>query len=318
MDSLKFKYVALISLLFLALSCGPSARYITLEESVKARYPVEFEGKTIALFFTPSGSESKGLAPLYNDSLFMESVVRGIANNLEHKLKLPSESIWSFALDEIGAIDREYIRELAFVANSDLLFLLDTLSIETVGVEKRYYITPSGEGREGSFLLGEVRSSLRLFSAREATEIVTLHQVDTAYMELFSRSDFRVENFPTVMERGVPTIGVQLGEELSNLLFPSWHSVERKLWLYPTTSWKEALLYASKMRWEEATKIWMGSTHEKDRIKVAAATYNLAVASELTERLELAIKWIDRSLELHPLPGAQAYKLYLIEKFQKE
>lgn len=301
--------------------CGPIPQLLYVERSVAAENPVDFEGKSVSLFVTVDTTEYSGSEYIsFNDSLYMVSMATGIASELEKKFSLNEGAILVFNHYPASwerEYDMEYIHNLSFVSNSDLVFILDSLTItlpELVLREK----TSEG-GYSSTFAGAGLYSSLKLYDGLTADLLQNISRNDTIYWELLTRSEIREESIINRVNASLGPVTESLGSEIAGTMFPTWREQERILYLFSGDKWWSAYDSATVFKWDDAVEVWLSITEkEDDVVKIAAAAFNLAVASELNGRTALALEWIDVSIENHVLKGAIEYKKYLLEKIEKE
>ncbi len=73
-----------------------------------------------------------------------------------------------------------------------------------------------------------------------------------------------------------------------------------------TVKFIKASNYASNNNWREAVKIWKQFTNHKNTSVISRAYFNLALASEANGQIDIAITWINKSLNL----GNKKAKIY--------
>jgi hypothetical protein len=301
--------------------CGPIPQLLYVESSVSAENPVDFEGKSVSLFVTVDTTEyDRGEYISFNDSLHMVSMATGIAAELERRFSLEEGAIFVFnhyPLPQERVYEMEYIQNLSFVSNSDLVFILDSLviTLPELVLEER----TNESGYASRYAGANLFSSLKLYDGYTADLLQDISRSDTIYWELLTRSEIREESIINRVNASLDSVTESLGSEIAGTMFPSWREQERILYLFSGEKWWSAYDSATVFKWDEAVDVWLSiSENENDVVKIAAAAFNLAVASELTGRINLALEWIDVSIENHVLKGAIEYKKYLLEKIEKE
>ena len=78
--------------------------------------------------------------------------------------------------------------------------------------------------------------------------------------------------------------------------------------------WEEAYELAADFRWTEAIDKWMEVVESRNPKKSAFAAYNIAIGCEMVERFDLALKWLDYSLEIYPIKEVKLFREYIKEK----
>ena len=311
------KAVVLLVIIVSVYSCGPVATVLNIESRMPAKYPVELENRSIALFVSVDTSANSGNYLSENDSLHMVAISTGIAQEIENKLTLEEGAVYVFnhypGKDRI--YDLQYIQDLSFTSNSDIVIIVDSLKI---GFPKLIndFTNPMGETYSRNFIFASVSSNIKVFDGTSAVLLSNITQKDTVYWELLSRNEVREEAMFNKVNSSVDVIANDVGKELVAEMFPSWVEQQRTLYSYRNQEWIKAHNFANKFLWKEAMDIWLKETAGKDNVKAAAAAFNMAVACELTDRIDLALEWIKVSYKSCPLPGVVSYKQFLTEKFE--
>ena len=117
----------------------------------------------------------------------------------------------------------------------------------------------------------------------------------------------------------MPETAEYLGSLAAKFTQPQWETQERVLFFFSSAPWYKALEHAFMFEWEEAQNIWLMLTKEnKNHKKVAYAAYNLAVASEMMGRFDLAKEWLDMSGKYLKIPEVKYYMQILDERKQQQ
>lgn len=309
--------ICLLVLTMSVYSCGPVVTYFNIESRVPAQYPVALENKSIALFVSVDSSINRGDFLSQNDSLQMISVATGIAQELENKLELDEGTVFVFSHypGNERTYDMEYIQHLSFTSNSDIVIVLDSLGIGFPKVLKN--VATTSDTYKNSFFYAPVFSEIKVYNGITANLLTHIKQIDTVYWEILSRSDVSEKAMLHKVNSSIDAIALNIGENMATKMFPSWVEQQRSLFRYSNREWSRAHDLALQFKWEDAMQIWLKETSGADNVKVAAAAFNMAVACELTGRLELALEWIKLAQKSFPsLPRVVSYKQFLTEKFE--
>ncbi len=312
------KAVVLLIIIMSVYSCGPVATVLNIESRIPARYPVDFENRSIALFVSDDALPNSGDFLSQNDSLLMVVVATGIAKEFERKLSMDEGSVLVFNHypGNERVYDIKYIQDLSFISNSDIVVILDSLRI---GVPKVLdnIATVSKEVYGSYFMYAPVFSETKVYDGTTAELLTNIRQNDTVYWELYSRNDLRDAVMLSTVSNSSSSIAQSVGQQIVGKMFPSWIDQQRILFVSSKSESSNAYNLAIQFEWDKAMTIWLKETSHKDNIIVAAAAFNMAVACELTDRLDLALEWIDLSYKSYPmLPGVVSYKQFLKEKFE--
>ncbi len=312
------KQVILSLLVLILTSCGPTVRFFNVDEKVPARYPVNFDNKSISVFISLSKNELSPEQMFLNDSLQMLNLGTAIASKLERELYLDEGGVYVFNHypDKSSAIDPGYIMALANKSNSDIIVTIDTLEVlKTIIISD--FIADNASRYRSNYLLAPIRTVVNVYDGITTERIQRIDIRDTVYWEILSRSDVRDASVRLKAAESMKSVSSTLGEDIAAKMFPDWITIQRSLFTLPGPGWSRAYNLSTEFKWKEAIDIWMEEIDLKDPVVSSVAAYNIAVACELTDRIELALKWVDVSMKYYKLPRIQNYKNRLIEKLEK-
>ncbi len=132
------------------------------------------------------------------------------------------------------------------------------------------------------------------------TNVLNLNGAGRSYREAFA-------NLPNVRE-AIADLAYQAGQQHAYHIFPIWDEVSRIYFINTLDQkMKEAEDLAKKNQWMDAAAIWRDITLSKNKKKAAYAAFNMALASEINDKLDLAESWLKRSLELYGSPVTRNY-----------
>ncbi|MDP3397650.1 MAG: DUF6340 family protein [Bacteroidales bacterium] len=313
------KFVILVPVLtYLLCACAPVTEIINVEARIPAEYPIDFNEKSVAVFFSVT-DEMPDESFLYkNDSILMQQLATGIASTIEKNLLLDEGGVFVFKHfpDANTVYDMSYIHELSFNSNSDIIIIVDSVEVGHIGLLDgvKHNFTTNYISR---YIFAPFRSSIKVYDGITAKSLAYINQSDTVFWEILSKNDLRPEVMAVRARQSMPNVSRSIGEEVVKALFPTWQAQKRTLYLYPTQAWINAANYAKEFKWKEAMDFWLKQSKDKDPVKAAVAAYNIAIACELTDRHELALEWAEFSLKRYVLPGVSDYKQLLTEKLEK-
>ena len=141
------------------------------------------------------------------------------------------------------------------------------------------------------------------------TNVLTLNGAGITYREA-------VANLPNVRE-AVSDLAYQAGQHHAYHIFPIWDEVTRVYFVNGMDGkMKEAEKLARKNKWMDAAAIWRNMALSNNRKKAAYAAFNMALASEINDKLDLAESWLEKSLRLHDSPVTRNYLWIIRERIQ--
>jgi len=116
-----------------------------------------------------------------------------------------------------------------------------------------------------------------------------------------------VADLPDI-RKSIEDMSYQTGQHNAYRIFPVWNEVTRIYYknnLYKKM--KQANKLAMENHWMEAAAIWKGLTYSSNKQLAAKAAFNMALASEINDKLDLAESWLIMSMKLYPNPVTGNY-----------
>lgn len=107
--------------------------------------------------------------------------------------------------------------------------------------------------------------------------------------------------------------GVKLGEHIS----PSWNTKTRFLINCEYYDFQNAIIYAKNNQWDKAIELWKKYPYGKKKRLAAYAAYNLAIASETMDLIDVALEWAAKSYLLKKDDYVKKY-IELLERRKSE
>lgn len=99
-----------------------------------------------------------------------------------------------------------------------------------------------------------------------------------------------------------------LGNKSAERIFPAWEDVNRIYFIHLTNKeMVKAELFAKENQWKEAARIWNNLSRSGKPGLAARAAFNMALAAELNDDLDLAEQWLMKSLEIKPYRMTRDY-----------
>lgn len=112
-------------------------------------------------------------------------------------------------------------------------------------------------------------------------------------------------------------IAYGIGKKYAWRITPGLKTHQRFYYLSNDSDIQKGHEYASQGMWATAARYWIKLTDDENKRKAYISSFNMALASEMEGRLEIALYWIDKALEKHPTLEAINYK-NILEQRQKD
>jgi hypothetical protein len=108
------------------------------------------------------------------------------------------------------------------------------------------------------------------------------------------------------------------GYKYSRRITPGWFDAERYLYRSGPGEMQQAAKLAISGNWDDAGVIWEDLLHSEKIKTRAKAAFNLAVKSEGEDKLDEAVRWAEKSIELYPEKHTVEYlNLLLMRELKK-
>lgn len=319
---LKNLALVLISAALLS-SCGPVVHFFNVDERVPATIPVEFEEGNIAVFSTiASLTDTSGYKTerFDYDSLLMVKIAAGIAGGIENNLALDSGTVPVY--NHYGDKNRDllnpdYIKTLSLNSNSQIMFVIEDLKVEPLKVLNfkgaLMNVNPSV-----SYVYIPVSVEVSVYDGINLAILGSHNLRDTIYWEIFSNQDLKDNLIQARLYGSLLNISESIGGQIAQKFFPTWDPQERYIYTFGNSQWNSALRYSDEFKWREAMHIWLEEVETTNRMRAAAASFNIAVSLEMMEKYDLAIDWLNYAEKCFPLEGMDGYKSILTRKLEKQ
>jgi hypothetical protein len=102
--------------------------------------------------------------------------------------------------------------------------------------------------------------------------------------------------------------------KLSLQIAPHWEGVDRMYFSYINHDFAVAADLIMRNKWIEAIRIWREYENDRNPKLAAAACYNIALACEAQGKIDIAIGWLEKSIEKYPFFNANNYLDILKER----
>ncbi|MDR0683033.1 MAG: DUF6340 family protein [Dysgonamonadaceae bacterium] len=104
--------------------------------------------------------------------------------------------------------------------------------------------------------------------------------------------------FKELPETLMTELAYNMGEKLAYQIVPSWATKKRVLYVEQSSRMREAFAFTKTGQWNRAESLWLvefdKKTKNRDKAKIAN---NIAVANEIQDRPEAALRWAEKAKE---------------------
>ncbi len=158
-------------------------------------------------------------------------------------------------------------------------------------------------------------ADFRFYDVKRQTVLDRFTVSDTLFLDNVAYGwDRCLQAFPDRAGAFVQIAG-QLGKKYASRLSPSLRTENRFYFLLPNNSdFQKAAEYARQGLWATAARYWIKQATGRKKRLSALASFNMALASEMQGKLDIALYWIDQSLLRRQTPEAQKYRNILLQR----
>lgn len=240
---------------------------------------VKVSSDSIAIFYT------EALAQFLNEEDYFHKVIyynKPLRNDKDFFMEKP--------------LDPETMQKIRMETGADAIISLDKLLIET---KKREHFKQ--QGYPYSDLTGKIYSILRVYMPTLDGKIPAVQYNDSIIWEGFDIQDSRA--YADVMipssREALELLTMRAAEKMTYVFAPHWEKQDRWYYTLQKTLMKEAEEYAKVSDWNKAIEKWEAFyNNNSQNINKAKAANNIALAYEMLDNMEAALKWATLSHEL--------------------
>ncbi|MEA1875891.1 MAG: DUF6340 family protein [Bacteroidota bacterium] len=229
------------------------------------------------------------------------SVIETITKrNLPGFLPQPSKNLnWKF-LRNIYPDSTGLLIELATASFSDTVIDLNTND----NIVENYYC-----------ILSTFFWRLYNFNAKE----ISLYRIqDTTIIEFRNRgNNFRLQDTRHLL-RLMNSASYNAGISFASGIAPTWKEINRIYYKSSIPIFHPAEKLVVEGDWKGAAEEWLPFTKSNNKIIASRASFNMAVAAEMTDHFALAIEWLEKSKELGQKRYVDEYTADLLDRISQK
>ncbi len=123
--------------------------------------------------------------------------------------------------------------------------------------------------------------------------------IDTLYWQGVDNQGNYVKNYKAPPRLTALRIGAQMaGENYAKRFSASWKTVNRIYSIPPLPAFSQAAAYFEDKKFDEAIDLWKSYADERNGKMAINARYNIALAYEIKDNLDLASRWLNAARDL--------------------
>jgi hypothetical protein len=217
--------------------------------------------------------------------------------------------------ESFKSLDWPTIQKLCNDSDADAAIVLENFKINYSPKIKLHYFEDQGYFKGTLEMINNSLWNIYLPSKNKLEDDYL--QKDTLYWDGYGDNDAEVYNqLPEINEAILQSCyyaGIKYGERIAQ----TWEVKDRYLIYCNNKDFMQAFNLAKQDKWDEAIEIWKKFPYGKRKRLAAYASYNLAVANETLDQIDLALEWASKSLILNNNKLVEDY-IDILEKRKSE
>ncbi len=255
-----------------------------------------------------------------NDSTRTNEYFSGLSGILGNspRLELVQSPVYYFEKPSFSQrfmkLDWETVSKVCRDSSADAAIVLENYQITYSDPLQLHYSEDYGLYAR---LMMENTSLWRIYYPSEQLIADEYLQKDTLYWDATGITEADIANQLPDIDEAILQSCWYAGQKFGERISPSWVAKKRYLINCEITDFQNAVLYAQQNNWDNAIEIWKKYPYGKKRRLAAFAAYNLAVASETLDHLDIALEWASKSYLIRKNEYVKKY-IELLEKRKKD
>ena len=299
-------FISLISLVLLAVSCGPSKHAVHVEMRHPSKAGVDIAGKNVSVVYLENDNKTA--------TAFNEAMADGFAYTLEQDCGYPDGTIGVYRMrrmPEGNYASKDSLFNILMDTGADMVFLFDTVKFGsmTVGGPSKLSYPSSADSSYVSEATIPYTMKLYCFDGMDKKEKVqAFGGTSMARPEVYSNG----KDDSTIATRkawnALGAEGWDAGLLVADSFKSQWKHEQYSILYYDSEKWYDALEKAEQYDWKGAMDIWIELLNSRDILKRSCAAFNISVACYMLGDVQLASEWLDRSDADNKLPISDAMR----------
>tara|TARA_Y100000766_G_C18867183_1_gene586382 strand:- start:51 stop:1085 length:1035 start_codon:yes stop_codon:yes gene_type:complete len=312
-------YLYIFTLIVFFSSCSTSSVLVSIQQPADITIPSDIKSVVVANRSAPTkknlaGNIIEGLVSgegIGADKRGSQYCVEGLVSILDNSERFNTKNIGDLELKGTGtssfppALKWKKVKKLCNTYNADALIVLETFDSDSrilFGKPVKRTVKKKGvkivEMRHKAILEMKIVSGWRIYD--NSKQIIIDENKFIEYKEFIS---FGISNDDA--ESKLPYRGVALkqsgdfaGFQYGKRISPIWIQARRVYYSGKENQLKQASKNVKANDWDDAIEIWKGMVNLSDKNVAAKASFNMALASEITGFLDAAIDWAKKAKAL--------------------
>jgi hypothetical protein len=258
----------------------------------------KYPGDTLQQYYKKDNQLRKAQTnPEMLDSILVTSCLNELAKNLKinntfEDIKiLPYSAFKRHSGDKLPVLNVELVKQISETTGAGVVISLETFS---------YFFSEYSESYEAPKSNEVITANVwAVFDPENEKLIERKALIDTIYWNGYDENGNYNKNYQFPPRETALRIASQLsGENYAKRFFASWQTVNRMYAVPPLPDFDQASYYVGKGEWDKTIQLWEKYATDKNGKLAINARYNLALAYEMKDDIEMASRWADAAQKL--------------------
>jgi len=224
------------------------------------------------------------------DSLLANYCLQELASNLKSHNSFDRVNIFPDIFqphrgDKLPQLNFDMVKKITNASETDLLVSLESFSY--------FYSEYESEGNAPDAREVITAAAWGVYNPKTEKMIERKTMIDTIYWNPYDENGNYQKDSKFPPRLAALRIASQLaGENYSKRFYASWETVKRMYSIPPLPDFEAAEKYLLKNDWDNAILLWKRYAEDKNGKLAINARYNLALAYEMKDDIDLAWKWL--------------------------
>ncbi len=231
------------------------------------------------------------------DSILVTACLNELAKNLQSRntfedIKiLPYGAFKRHSGNKLPVLSSDVVNQITETTHSDLLISLETFS---------YFFSEYSESFDNPKSNEVITANVwAVFDPTQGKIIERKALIDTIFWNGYDENGNYIRNYQLPPRETALRIASQMsGENYAKRFYASWETVKRVYSVPPLPDFDQAAYYVSEGDWDKAIPLWEKYADDKNGKLAVNARYNLALAYEMKDDIEMASRWVDSAEKL--------------------
>jgi len=231
---------------------------------------------------------------------FISGLVEIMTSSPRYEVTLPySDDITPDIPNHID-IDWNLVEKICAIDTADALLVLDSIANNGDNNIQTVYI----RGEQYAILPGRVNLGIN----------IKLYCLSNK--KIIDNQSWKINDIYNT-EQNICDYAYSAGKKYGKRITPTWKDVYRN-YFYGNEEMQKAVPYVRTQNWTDAATIWREFTIDKNPRIAAMSCFNMALASEMLDKLDLAKSWIDMAVQKRNDPIIIQYKNAIYKRIDDE